>query len=140
MKSFFTKILSFVLAVAILLTTSSFTVDMHFCCNKLVDMSILGKAKVCKDKVQKKDSTSKQCSSIQEKDCCSNQTFVKEGNDTLKKANVSLDNENFTFLNIFYYSYVSLFQEPEEKIIPFDDYRPPLLSRDIQTLNETFLI
>ena len=113
---------------------------MHFCCNKLVDISILGKAKVCKDKVQKKDSTSKQCSSIQEKDCCSNKAFVKEGNDTLKKANVSLDNENFVFLNIFYYSYVSLFQGPEENIISFRDYRPPLLAKDIQILNETFLI
>uniref|UniRef100_UPI00404A80EC HYC_CC_PP family protein n=1 Tax=Gelidibacter sp. TaxID=2018083 RepID=UPI00404A80EC len=39
MKSFFTKILSFFLAVFILFSTSSFTVDMHFCCNKLVDMA-----------------------------------------------------------------------------------------------------
>lgn len=140
MKSFFTKILSFFLAVLILLSTSSFTVDMHFCCNKLVDMSLIGKAKVCAEKVQKKDSPLKQCTTLQEKDCCSNESFVKTGNDTIKKANTKLEAETVIFLNTFFYAYVNLFEGFEENIVPFKQYRLPLLSKDIQILHETYLI
>jgi|TARA_R100001530_G_scaffold45939_2_gene34561 hypothetical protein len=139
-KIFFTKILSFFLAVLILLSTSSFTVDMHFCCNKLVDMSLIGKAKVCAEKVQKKDSPLKQCTTLQEKDCCSNESFVKTGNDTIKKANTKLEAETVIFLNTFFYAYVNLFEGLEENIVPFKQYRPPLISKDIQTFYETYLI
>ena len=140
MKSFFSKIISFFLAALILLSTSSFTVDMHFCCNELVDMAFFSKAESCKDIAQKKDNTSKQCTSIQEKDCCDNKSFVKTGNDTIKKANTKLEAETVIFLNTFFYAYVNLFEGFEENIVPFKQYRPPLLSKDIQILHETYLI
>jgi len=139
-KSFFSKIISFFLAALILLSTSSFTVDMHFCCNKLVDMSLIGKAKVCAEKVQKKKEPTKQCTTLQEKDCCSNQSFVKTGDDTIKKANTQLEAETIIFLNTFFYVYVNLFEGLEKNIVPFKQYRPPLLSKDIQILHETYLI
>ncbi|WP_338359237.1 HYC_CC_PP family protein [Yeosuana marina] len=140
MKSFFTKILAFSLAALILLSTSSFTVDMHFCCDKLVDMAILGKAKVCTEKIQKKKETSKQCTTLQEKDCCSNQSFVKTGDYTIKKANTKLEAETIIFLNTFFYVYVNLFEGLDKNIAPFKQYRPPLLFKDVQVLHETFLI
>lgn len=140
MKIFFTKILSFFLAVLILLSTSSFTVDMHFCCKQLVDIAVWNKAKTCTEKVQKKDSPLKQCTTLQEKDCCSNQTVVKTGDDTIKKAQTQLEYKNIIFLNTFYYTYLNLFEGLEENIVPFKQYRPPLISKDIQTLYETYLI
>jgi hypothetical protein len=139
-KSFLTKILSFFLAVIILFSTSSFTVDMHFCCNKLVDMAILGKAKVCTDKPQKKDSSAKQCTTLQEKDCCSNQSIFKKGDDTFKKSNTLPEPETLVFLNTFFHTYSHLFKGLEDTLISFQTYRPPLLSTDIIILNETFLI
>tara|TARA_R110002012_G_scaffold82449_3_gene208328 strand:+ start:8834 stop:9256 length:423 start_codon:yes stop_codon:yes gene_type:complete len=139
-KSFFSKIISFFLAALILLSTSSFTVDMHFCCNKLVDMSLIGKAKVCAEKVQKKKEPTKQCTTLQEKDCCSNQSFVKTGDETIKKANIVPEPETLVFLNTFFYSYINLFEGLDDKVIFFETYRPPLLSTDIIILNETFLI
>ncbi len=123
-----------------LFSTSSFTVDMHFCCNKLVDMAFFSKAESCTDIVQKKDNTSRQCSSIQEKDCCDNQTVVKEGDDTFKKSTSVLEIETLVFINSLVYSYINLFEELEENIVSFPVYRPPLLSTDIIILNETFLI
>ncbi len=113
---------------------------MHFCCNKLVDMSLIGKAKVCAEKVQKKKEPTKQCTTLQEKDCCSNQSFVKTGDDTIKKANTKLEAETIIFLNTFFYVYVNLFEGLEKNIVPFKQYRPPLLSKDIQILHETYLI
>jgi hypothetical protein len=103
-------------------------------------MSILGKAKVCKDKPQKKDALTKQCTTLQEKDCCSNQSIVKEGDDAFKKSNTLLENETLVFINTFFYTYINLFEGLEKNVISFQTYRPPLLSTDITILNETFLI
>ena len=139
-KSFFTKILSFFLAASILLTSSSFAVDMHFCCNQLVDMAFFSKAELCKDKVQKNDSLFKQCTSIQEKECCDNQTFVKEGNDTFKKSSIILEVDTLVFLNTFVYTYINLFEGLDKNVVPFKQYRPPLLAKDIHILHETYLI
>ncbi len=113
---------------------------MHFCCNQLVDIAVWNKAKTCTEKVQQKDSPLKQCTTLQEKDCCSNESFVKTGNDTIKKANTKLEAETVIFLNTFFYVYVNLFEGLEKNIVPFKQYRPPLISKDIQTLYETYLI
>jgi len=103
-------------------------------------MTILGKTKVCKDKAQKKDTKTKQCISLQEKDCCSNQSFVNTGDDTIKKAYTELEAENILFLNTFYYTYVNLFEGLEENIVPFLNYNTPLIPNDFQVLHEVFLI
>jgi len=103
-------------------------------------MSLIGKAKVCAEKVQKKRETTKQCTTLQEKDCCSNQSFVKTVDDTIKKANTQLEAETIIFINTFFYVYVNLFEGLEKNVVPFKQYRPPLLSKDIQILHEIYLI
>lgn len=103
-------------------------------------MSILGKAKTCIDKVQKKDISTKQCTTLQEKSCCSNKSIFKKGDDTFKKSNIILKTETLVFINTFFYTYINLFDGLEENVISFKTYRPPLLSTDIIVLNETFLI
>ena len=82
----------------------------------------------------------KQCTSIQEKDCCNNQTFVKEGNDIFKKSTNILEVDTLVFLNTFIYTYINLFEGLDKNVVPFKQYRPPLLAKDILILNETFLI
>jgi hypothetical protein len=113
---------------------------MHFCCNKLVDMAFFSKAESCSDIVQKKDNPTKQCTSIQEKDCCNSETFVKTADDTFKKSNTILEIETLVFLNTFVHSYINLFEGLEKNTVSFQSYRPPLLSTNIIILNETFLI
>ncbi len=139
MKSFLTKILSVSLAFVVLFATSSFTVDMHFCCNKLVDMAVLSKAKPCKDKVQESDKSSKECS-LGQKDCCTNSTFVKKADNNAKKAQFDLSTDHIVFLQTFFYTYVNLFEGLELKVVPFTTYDPPFLEKDILVLHETFLI
>ena len=128
------------MAAFILLSTSSFTVNMHFCCDKLVDMAFFSKAEACKDKVQKEDNPFKKCTSLQEKDCCDNQTILKEANDTFKKSTTVLEVENLVFLKSFIYSYINLFEGLDKNMVPFKDYVPPLFSKDIYILHETYLI
>ena len=113
---------------------------MHFCCNKLVDFSILGKAKVCNDIIQKQDKPVKHCTPEQEKECCSNQIIVKNGDDVFKESITILKNEIPVFLNTFFYTHINLFEGLEKNVISLQTYRPPPLSIDIIILYETFLI
>ena len=137
MKRFLTKIASITLAFVVVFATSSFTVDMHFCCNKLVDMAVFSKAKPCKDK--ETDKSSKECS-LGQKDCCSNATFVKKADDNTKKAHFGFSKDTIVFLQIFFYTYVNLFEGLELKVVPFTIYDPPFLEKDILVLHETFLL
>lgn len=139
MKRFLTKIVSITLTFAVLFATSSFTVDMHFCCNKLVDVAVFGKAKPCKDQGQDLSIPSKKCS-LGQKDCCSNTSSVKKAEDNLKKAQFQLDANNIVFLQTFFYTYVNLFEGFKLKGIPFVNYDPPWIEKDILLLDETLLI
>lgn len=139
MKRFFTKIVSVSLAFVVLFATSSFTVDMHFCCNQLEDVAVFGKAKPCEDKKQDDATPAKKCS-FEQKDCCSNSSFIKKADDNLKKSQFNFDTENFVFLQSFFYTYVNPFEGPELKLVPFINYDPPWIEKDILALHETFLI
>ncbi|WP_166961715.1 MULTISPECIES: HYC_CC_PP family protein [Yeosuana] len=140
MKSFFSKILSFLLAALILLTTSSFRVNIHYCDNELVSMAFFGKAKVCEDYIEKNDFSVKNCSALHEKDCCDSQTIVKQADNVFETSKSELRIQTIVFLNTFYYTYQNLFAEKEKNLVPFDNYRPPLLTKDVQILLETYLI
>ena len=139
MKRILTKILSVTLAFAVLLATSSFTVDMHFCCNKLVDVAVFGKAKPCKDKKQDLSIPSKKCS-LGQMDCCSNKSIVKMAEDNLKKSQVELDANNNVFVHAFFHSYINIFEGFELNVVPFLNYDPPWIEKDLLVHYETFLI
>ena len=139
MKQFFSKILSIFLTLAVLFSTTSFTADMHFCCEKLVDISVFGKATPCDQKIQKTENTSKKCS-IGVGDCCSDDSFIQQGNDNLQKVSFEIDSQNFVFLKAFVHTYINLFEGLEENVVPFKNYKPPLIQKDLLVLHETFLI
>ncbi|MBU3026074.1 HYC_CC_PP family protein [Zobellia galactanivorans] len=139
MKKVFHKILSVLMAFVVLLTTMSFTVDMHYCGDSLVDFSFFAKAESCG---MEKAQPTKSCDNptMTEKDCCTDQQIVKEGNQDLKTSFDKLTFEQQTFVASFFYTYINLFEGFDENIAPFKDYSPPFVKRDIQTLHETYLI
>lgn len=139
MNRILNKILSVTLAFAVLFATTSFAADMHFCCDKLVDMAVFSKAKSCAEKIQPTENSSRKCS-IGAKDCCSNKTFVKQGEDNLKKSNFEQNTDDLVFLHTFFYTYVNLFENLDKNVVPFFDYDPPWIERNLLVLHETFLI
>jgi hypothetical protein len=112
---------------------------MHFCCEKLVSLSVTGEAKSCDEKLQNPENTSNKCT-LGQKDCCSSDNFVNKGSDELQKVSFELDSLTFTFLKAFIYSYINLFEGLEENVVPFKNYKPPLIQKDLLVLHETFLI
>ncbi len=127
------------MAFVVMFTTMSFTVDMHYCGDSLVDFSFFTKAETCG---MEKAQPAKGCENptMSKKSCCSDQKIVKEGSDDLKTAFNKLTFEQQTFVATFFYTYINLFEGLDESIVPFKDYSPPFIERDVQILYETYLI
>jgi hypothetical protein len=138
MKKVFHKISSFCLALIVLLSTVSFTVDSHYCGDTLVDSSLFGHVETCGMEVQQQ-SQSSECD-ISKKDCCSDEQVIVEGQDTLKTSFDKLDKDQQIFVAAFVHTYINLFFESQEDFNSYKDYTPPLLVRNIQVLDQTFLI
>ena len=138
MKKVFHKISSVCLALIVLLSTVSFTIDSHYCGDTLVDSSLFGHVETCGMEVQQQ-SPSSECD-ISKKDCCSDEQVIVEGQDTLKTSFDKLDKDQQLFVAAFIHTYINLFFESQEDLNSYRDYTPPPLVRDIQVLDQTFLI
>lgn len=139
MKKVFHKITSILMAFVVLLSTMSFTINSHFCGDMLVDTSYFVKAESCGMDMQQEKKPD-ECSVIK-KNCCQDVASVVEGQDTLKIT--SFDQLSFdqqVFIASFYYSYINLFEGIHDKVIPFKNYSPPLVIKDIHVLDEVYLI
>ncbi len=136
MKKRFYKSVSTVLALLVLVSTFSFTVDKHFCGNLLVDQAIFSKASSCG-----MDMPSHSGTDLMDQDnCCSNQNISVAGQDELKISFQALNLDQQLFLTAFTYSYSNLFEGIPQQVISFKNYTPPLIVKDIPVLNDTFLI
>ncbi len=132
MKSFFSKIGSISLALFVLVSTMSFTIDAHYCGNILVDKAILSKAKTCE--------MHQQMSSEDESSCCDNEVETIEGQDILQFSKVEFDLDiplEFTVFSLIYFCDLDIF---EKQIDKFQFYTPPQYSLDLQLLKQVFLI
>ena len=129
--------MSFTMAIVVLFTTMSFTLDMHYCGNTLVETAIFHKSKGCGMEMQKP--STKSCS-ITKKNCCSDKQIVIGGQDELQLSFDTLSFEQQQFVASFIYTYINLFEGLEENITSFSEFPPPLIVRSIYKLDETYLI
>ena len=125
------------MALLVLFSTMSFTVDKHFCGKVLVDSAVFSEAEGCGMHSQNPTSSEKE---NPEDFCCSEEQTSIEGQDELSLTFDDLDLQQQAFLASFSYSYLSLFEGLPEQVVPFKNYSPPLLVRDVQLLDQVFLI
>ena len=137
MKSTFHNIVSVLLALLVLLSTLSFTVDKHFCGGLLMDVAVFSEAKSC---VMGIHDHSEMDTSIEEDHCCSNEKILVEGQDELKNSFLSLDLEQQVFLGALANSYVALFKGIPRQVPAYTFYSPPLLIHNIYLRDQVFLI
>ncbi|NKI26613.1 hypothetical protein HCG49_08560 [Arenibacter sp. 6A1] len=138
MKNIFRQIAAFSLALLVLLSTMSFSVDMHFCGKTLVDYSFFDKVDSCGMEMMQ-PAANEACSIVID-DCCKEENILVEGQDDLKISFDSLTFQQQVFVIAYSYSFLSLLEGDIKNKVPFGDYTPPLLIRDIHILDETFLI
>lgn len=125
------------MALVVLLSTVSFTIDMHYCGETLVDTAIFKKAKNCGMEMQ--NPSTKDCS-MTKKNCCSDKQIFVDGQDELKISFDTLSLEQQQFVTSFIYTYINLFEGFDEDINSFREYKPPLVVRQIYKIDETYLI
>ncbi len=138
MKYFFRNITVFTLATLVLVSTMSFTINKHFCGDYLVSTSLVLKGDTCG--MEKQISTTKKGCFILKKNCCKDEIQLVKGQDDLKIDFSELDFQQQIFITSFVISYSNLFEVLDSQTIPFKEYSPPLLVKDIQLLDQVFLI
>lgn len=119
------------MALLVLLSTVSFTIDKHFCGDVLIDVSMFSKADTCGMKV---------IEIAQKNSCCKDVVDVVKGQDKLQLESLSDFNMLPQFLSTFVYTYINLFEGLPKQLIPHKDYSPPNLVTDIQVLDQVFII
>ena len=130
------KVISVLMALMLLLSTISWTVEKHTCMGRVMDVALFAKPQDCgmeaAMRVMEKDAD--------ENHCCGEETLTIQGQDDLKISfnDISLDQQ--IFIVVFANAYVALLSSTEQQTNINEYYPPPLLVRDIQLLDETFLI
>ena len=125
------------MAFVVLFSTMSFTINMHYCGNTLVETAVFKKAKGCGMEMQ--NPTTDGCS-IMKKNCCSDKQLAIDGQDELQLSFDKLTFEQQQFIASLVYTYINLFEGFDENKIPHRTYEPPLVVKDIQKLDEVYLI
>tara|TARA_R110002050_G_scaffold233063_3_gene368799 strand:- start:26506 stop:26919 length:414 start_codon:yes stop_codon:yes gene_type:complete len=137
MKQVFHKIMSLVMAFVVLFSTLSFTVNIHYCGDTLVETAMFHKAKGCGMEMQK---PSAEGCAITKKNCCNDEQLVVNGQDELQLQIDTISFEQHLFIASFVYSYSNLFEGLDNNISSFEEYEPPLVIRQLFKLDETYLI
>jgi hypothetical protein len=137
MKQIFHKISSFLMAIVVLFSTMSFTVDMHYCGDNLVETAIFHKAKGCGMEMEK---PSTEGCSITKKNCCDDKQLAIEGRDEIQLQVDKITFEQQVFIASFVYTYSNLFEGLENNVSTYEEYKPPLVIRQLYKIHETYLI
>lgn len=137
MKQVFHKIMSLLMAFVVLFSTMSFTLDMHYCGDTLVETALFHKAKGCGMDMQK---PSTEGCSITKKNCCNDEQLVVSGQDELQLQIDKISFEQQVFIASFVYTYSSLFEGLDKNVSFYEAYKPPLVVKQLYKIDETYLI
>jgi len=141
MKQFIHKIASFSLALIVLFSSFSFTVNKHICGGEVANTTLFVDADNCGMDMQvcKNDISAKQ-TSIEKEPCCDDISEFVQGNDTNQQASVfELSLTQVKFLTSFVYSFVLNFWK-NTSLVVFKNYKSPLIYNNIQSLFQVFRI
>ena len=144
------RIAAISMALLMMLSSTGFSMDIHYCQDQLKGISLIGKAKSCHDrqatppchKTKKTCHHNEESLSQAEKDnCCHNETVVIEKTDLDATATQMATVQDiqidfvaaFVAVYVFNYSVQADYQQ-------YAQYKPPLPDRDVQVLYQTFLI
>ena len=124
---------AFSLAILLLFSTMSFTLDMHFCGETLVDFGLYHPAEDC--------GMSMGGDTADAMDCCSDVELYVQGQDDLNPSlETGIEFPELLFQEVLYTYVVVLVEDLPETFIPFKEYSPPKLIPDISVRDQSFLI
>ena len=143
----YTKLIHQFLAVSLAflvgITAVGFSIDVHFCKGDIKSLAFWGTAQSCHQ------SAAKQCpnhpsdvmDADEENNCCNNESLFIQSNDDQQISQDQIiaeqDAQDFGLLAVTaqYNLYIQVYNDAD-----FQHYRPPLISKDLPVLFESFLI
>lgn len=137
MKLYIRKIASLLMALLVLFSTFSFTIESHYCNDVLVDFSLFGEAESCGMEVQQ---TPISGCEITKKNCCSNKQLVNDGQVNEKDTTTSISKTQQLFIVSYIFKSFHHILEPQTDINFFREYVPLPKDKDVQVLYQTFII
>ena len=138
MKEWLRKISSISMALIVVLSTLSFTVETHYCGDTLVDSSLFKTPDSCG--MEMETPPKEEGCAVSKKDCCTDEQLLLEGQTELKSLSDHLTTAQEVFLISFVYTYLELFEVSEDNTSDYLAYRPPLVTHRIYKLVESYLI
>ncbi|QYA26674.1 hypothetical protein G3I01_14595 [Gramella sp. MT6] len=140
MKNSFRNIISLSLALLVVFSTLSFTVEKHFCGKTLVGKAVFSSAKKCSSEMHICAAEDRGHMNTKKDSCCSNKKENIDGQDELKTSSFSFDFLQFNYIiPLIFISENFLYELPFQEI-PHKYYKPPLLFADVQVFYQVFLI
>ena len=137
MKYWLHKRISITMALLLLLSTTSWKVEKHYCMGRLIDVALFSDLGSCGLDMQSMSLDSKD---VSENSCCNDEVVVLDGQDDLKLSLDTLDIEKQSLLAAFIYSYTTSFFVQSMQFSPHEQYPPPQLVKDIQLFDQVLLI
>lgn len=125
------------MAVILLLSTTSWKVEKHYCMGHLVDISFFVDAQNCGMDMSL---DSLPASALEKKSCCSDEVIAIEGQNNVKPSFNDFNIEQQVLLVAYTASYIGSFELIENKHTSYKEYIPPKIVKDIQLLDDVFLI
>lgn len=130
------KLFSITLAILVLFSTVSLTIEKHYCGDVLVDVSVFSQGQGCS--VNSDDAKQILLETVS---CCKSYTDVVQGQDTLAfNTFTDLEYAHQLFFNYYIYSFSTLFENLPKRNTLYDKYLPPKLIVDLHVVNNVFLI
>jgi len=129
------KTASVALALLVLFSTLSVSIEKHYCGDHLVDVALFSDAKKC-GMTSGDDGESSMA-----ENCCKDVVDLIEGQDELNLEKTELltsAQKVFIFSFAYVFSGLSIPEPLDDP--PFQHYSPPEVIQDIQVLNEVFVI
>lgn len=136
MNEVFHKIVTIAMAILVLLSTISWRVEKHYCMGRLMDVALFSDVDTCgmfMEELIDENSLSQEKSS-----CCDDEVFFVDSQDDLQLSFNDIEFESQAF--IIAYSYSLLFANRTKKEASYLYYLPPILVKNIQLLDEVYLI
>lgn len=145
------RIVALLMALLMLVSSTGFSIDLHYCQGNLKSFSLFGTAKSCHDKADTKHCKRKEMTCKAEKieqvkdnchkNCCSNKKIEIDADDTQKITAQKLSKPQIQFISLFIEHFVLALNKtrfPNDS--PHQNYIPPLLNKDIPVLIQSFLL
>ncbi len=128
------KPVSFLMALLVLLSTISWTVDKHLCMGRVMDIAFFSDAEDCGME------SAMTAFGETENHCCDDESFTHQGQDDLKLTWNELELDTQVFLFAFAQSYIDSFSGLKQRPVAMSIHPPPLLVCDFTILYEVYLI